>query len=83
MESEIAEIKQQLSALQKELSRVSGGLICITQVQNLAQVLTKHKQLDEAEVRKTHFKYGYYLDKCLYDEVSRHHTHSIKCLGVC
>jgi hypothetical protein len=24
---------------------------------------------DEAEVRKTHFKYGYYLDKCLYDEV--------------
>lgn len=25
---------------------------------------------DEAEVRKTHFKYGYYLDKCLYNEVS-------------
>ena len=24
---------------------------------------------DEAEVRKTHFKYGYYLDKCLYNEV--------------
>jgi len=25
---------------------------------------------DEAEVRKVHFKYGYYLDKCLYNEVS-------------
>jgi hypothetical protein len=24
---------------------------------------------DEAEVRKTHHKYGYYLDKCLYNEV--------------
>lgn len=24
---------------------------------------------DEAEIRKTHFKYGYYLDKCLYNEV--------------
>ncbi|KAK4209325.1 putative carotenoid oxygenase protein [Rhypophila decipiens] len=24
---------------------------------------------DESEVRKTHFKYGYYLDKCLYNEV--------------
>ncbi|KAI0128748.1 SnoaL-like domain-containing protein [Xylariales sp. AK1849] len=24
---------------------------------------------DEAEVRKLHFKYGYYLDKCLYNEV--------------
>lgn len=24
---------------------------------------------DEAEIRKVHFKYGYYLDKCLYDEV--------------
>lgn len=24
---------------------------------------------DEAEVRKIHFKYGYYLDKCLYNEV--------------
>ena len=25
--------------------------------------------VDEAEVRKTHHKYGYYLDKCLYNEV--------------
>lgn len=24
---------------------------------------------DEAEIRKLHFKYGYYLDKCLYQEV--------------
>ncbi|KAK7924545.1 hypothetical protein PG985_006599 [Apiospora marii] len=47
MEAELAELKQQVAALTKELSRVS----------------------DEAEVRKTHFKYGYYLDKCLYNEV--------------
>ncbi|KAK3485221.1 SnoaL-like domain-containing protein [Neurospora hispaniola] len=37
------------------------------------QVLTLHKELsrvsDEAEIRKTHHKYGYYLDKCLYNEV--------------
>lgn len=47
MEAEFAELKQQVAALTKELSRVS----------------------DEAEIRKTHFKYGYYLDKCLYNEV--------------
>lgn len=38
-----------------------------------AAVATLQKELsrvsDEAEVRKTHHKYGYYLDKCLYDEV--------------
>lgn len=25
---------------------------------------------DESEVKKLHYKYGYYLDKCLYQEVS-------------
>lgn len=24
---------------------------------------------DEAEIKKLHHKYGYYLDKCLYKEV--------------
>ncbi|KAK4459541.1 putative carotenoid oxygenase protein [Cladorrhinum samala] len=35
------------------------------------QVLQKElsRVADEAEVRKVHFKYGYYLDKCLYNEV--------------
>lgn len=37
------------------------------------QVQTLQKELsrvsDEAEIRKIHFKYGYYLDKCLYNEV--------------
>jgi hypothetical protein len=37
------------------------------------QVQALQKQLarvsDEAEVRKIHHKYGYYLDKCLYNEV--------------
>lgn len=45
--------------------------------------LTRHGRPDEAEVRKTHFKYGYYLDKCLYDEVSRHYPRSTEYLGVC
>ena len=45
---EFNELKKQVVALQKELSRVS----------------------DEAEVRKIHHKYGYYLDKCLYNEVN-------------
>jgi hypothetical protein len=48
MEKELAELKEQVAVLTKELSRVS----------------------DEAEVRKVHFKYGYFLDKCLYNEVS-------------
>lgn len=30
---------------------------------------------DEAEIRKVHFKYGYYLDKCLYNEVSEWSNH--------
>ncbi|KAI0602987.1 SnoaL-like domain-containing protein [Biscogniauxia sp. FL1348] len=46
MEAELADLKNEVSLLRKELSRVS----------------------DEAEVRKVHFKYGYYLDKCLYNE---------------
>lgn len=47
MDTDIAQLKKEVSLLRKELSRVS----------------------DEAEVRKVHFKYGYYLDKCLYNEV--------------
>ncbi|KAI1450913.1 SnoaL-like domain-containing protein [Annulohypoxylon stygium] len=47
MGSELDELKEQVSLLRKEVSRIS----------------------DEAEVRKVHFKYGYYLDKCLYNEV--------------
>lgn len=48
MEDELKELKEQVSQLRKEVSRVS----------------------DEAEVRKVHFKYGYYLDKCMYNEAS-------------
>jgi hypothetical protein len=50
MDTDIAELKKEVSLLRKEVSRVS----------------------DEAEVRKVHFKYGYYLDKCLYNEVRSH-----------
>ncbi|KAL6241953.1 hypothetical protein RBB50_011198 [Rhinocladiella similis] len=38
-----------------------------SEVQRLHDKLQKVE--DEAEIRKTHFKYGYYLDKCLYNEV--------------
>ncbi|OAL38162.1 hypothetical protein AYO20_02614 [Fonsecaea nubica] len=38
-----------------------------------AEVKRLHAKLqkveDEAEIRKVHFKYGYYIDKCLYNEV--------------
>ncbi|OOQ86999.1 hypothetical protein PEBR_18920 [Penicillium brasilianum] len=46
MEAEFEDLKKQVAALQRELSRVS----------------------DEAEVRKAHHKYGYYIDKSLFDE---------------
>ncbi len=59
MESDIAELKQEVSSLRKELSRVS----------------------DEAEVRKVHFKYGYYLDKCLYNEVRSSSCHQFPPIG--
>ncbi|KAL2416604.1 hypothetical protein ABEF95_006261 [Exophiala dermatitidis] len=47
MESELAELKQEVQRLHAKLQKVE----------------------DEAEIRKVHFKYGYYLDKCLYQEV--------------
>jgi len=37
------------------------------EVQRLHDKLQKVE--DEAEIRKIHFKYGYYIDKCLYNEV--------------
>ncbi|KAJ5930493.1 hypothetical protein N7466_005986 [Penicillium verhagenii] len=40
----------------------------VATVQNLSNELTKLQ--GESEVRKLHHKYGYYLDKCLYKEVS-------------
>lgn len=76
MEAEVAELKKQVAALTKELTRVagkqsspgnSGHPLC-----NLNFLCEKHHAdcfSDESEVRKTHFKYGYYLDKCLYNEV--------------
>jgi len=48
MTSEITELKEIVSALQKEVVRLS----------------------DQEEIRKLQYKYGYYLDKCLYREVS-------------
>ncbi|KIW18065.1 hypothetical protein PV08_02352 [Exophiala spinifera] len=47
-------MEAQLADLQAEVKRLHDKL---------------QKVEDEAEIRKTHFKYGYYLDKCLYNEV--------------
>jgi hypothetical protein len=66
MEQEFAELKKQVQALQKELARVSGKGISSWP----PSWLSNKPYADEAEVRKTHHKYGYYLDKCLYNEVS-------------
>lgn len=77
MEAEVAELKKQVSALTKELARVSGTYIHNPENPKLPiytreSVHRRHDAefcSDESEVRKTHFKYGYYLDKCLYNEV--------------
>jgi hypothetical protein len=65
MEAEFEELKKQVAALQRELSRVSGKRLLDCRISG---VLTLHA--DEAEVRKVHHKYGYYIDKSLFDEVS-------------
>ncbi|GME23720.1 hypothetical protein GTA08_BOTSDO13696 [Neofusicoccum parvum] len=43
----------------------------VAQLQAQVEALTQrlNKVQDEAEVRKLHHKYGYYLDKCLYKQV--------------
>ncbi|KAL1649612.1 hypothetical protein SLS58_001669 [Diplodia intermedia] len=43
----------------------------VAKLQEQVEALTKrvNKVQDEAEVRKLHHKYGYYLDKCLYKQV--------------
>ncbi|OJD31447.1 carotenoid oxygenase protein [Diplodia corticola] len=43
----------------------------VAQLQSQVEALTNrlNKVQDEAEVRKLHHKYGYYLDKCLYKQV--------------
>ncbi|KAH9220543.1 SnoaL-like domain-containing protein [Leptodontidium sp. 2 PMI_412] len=43
----------------------------IEELKQLVQKLSKEvtRLSDEAEIKKLHFKYGYYLDKCLYEEV--------------
>lgn len=66
MEQEFAELKKQVQVLQKELARVSGTLPLQFGICGLGSLTVP---VDEAEVRKTHHKYGYYLDKCLYNEV--------------
>ena len=62
MEAQLADLQAEVKRLHNKLQKVEGmrgthGVWNIT-----------HTILDEAEIRKTHFKYGYYIDKCLYSE---------------
>ncbi|OCT52571.1 hypothetical protein CLCR_11095 [Cladophialophora carrionii] len=60
MGDELAELKAEVKRLHAKLQKVEAKPSMLSQW-----------ILDEAEIRKVHFKYGYYLDKCLYQEVSR------------
>ncbi|PMD20852.1 hypothetical protein NA56DRAFT_704083 [Hyaloscypha hepaticicola] len=44
----------------------------VAELKKIVESLSKEvtRLADEAEIKKLHFKYGYYLDKCLYQEVS-------------
>lgn len=66
MEAELAELKAQVKQLTARVNKVQG------QAANGSWAITPDANVgaDEAEIRKIHFKYGYYLDKCLYKEVS-------------
>lgn len=64
MGSEIEELKTVVAQLQKEVTRLSGRLL------SHPEVFPRANWTDQEEVRKLQYKYGYYLDKCLYKEVS-------------
>jgi len=63
MGSEVAELKKIVESLSKEVTR----LVSCSSLQ--LKLSNADVSSDEAEIKKLHFKYGYYLDKCLYQEV--------------
>jgi hypothetical protein len=64
MDTEVAELKKIVESLSKEVTRLAGKLL-----RHLSEAVNCWYFSDEAEIKKLHFKYGYYLDKCLYQEV--------------
>ena len=65
--SEVAELKQLVKSLQKEVTRLSGS--SRQHVYCASLLALTNSRLDQEEIRKLQYKYGYYLDKCLYKEV--------------
>jgi hypothetical protein len=66
MGSEVAELKKLVESLSKEVTRLAGKFLWL--FNRISTVLIYYFS-DEGEIKKLHFKYGYYLDKCLYQEV--------------
>lgn len=64
MSSEVAELKKLVESLSNEVTRLRGNY---SSWLDLCKLLIDF--IDEQDIKKLHFKYGYYLDKCLYQEV--------------
>jgi hypothetical protein len=70
MSNEIEELKQVVAQLQKQVGRLSGIAQFYPEVNCKADL----RRVDQEDVRKLQYAYGYYLDKCLYKEVKYLHT---------
>jgi hypothetical protein len=70
MASDLSSLKDEIKALRTEVGRLRGKCLscpfsCVTARE------ANESNADESEIRKLHHKYGYYLDKCLYQEVRK------------
>lgn len=63
-ESQVEQLQKQVEALAKRVDKVQG-----IGMGRAVSAAWADEIADEAEVRKLHHKYGYYLDKCLYKQV--------------
>jgi hypothetical protein len=66
MGSEIEQLKAIVEKLQAEVTRLSGTRLVSYR---LASLWLANGTLDQEDIRKLQYTYGYYLDKCLYKEV--------------
>jgi hypothetical protein len=72
MGSEIEELKQVVAQLQKQVVRLSGTSLPMSS--SATGITANINNSDQEDVRKLQYTYGYYLDKCLYKEVSDRHV---------
>jgi hypothetical protein len=70
MEDQLSELKKVVEELRNEVSRLRGTLLLDHHVMTAVHRL-KLTVSDQEEIRKLQYKYGYYLDKCLYKEVRK------------